>query len=143
MSTFTLVIVYLVEVETRLEQRRLGCTSYGPSVKCAWWDCFRTRVTATLLADRVVRSGCGPLFARSTRTRSAHTRFARSRSGLFFRRTRHSDVAITWRPVVQAVSGIGAFFARSASEMRLARLLSGLIFWSISRAVGGASIPWI
>jgi hypothetical protein len=25
-------------------------------LKCAWWDCFRTRVTATLLADRVVWS---------------------------------------------------------------------------------------
>ena len=36
-------------------------------LKCAWWDCFQTRVTATLLANRVVRSGCGPLFARSIR----------------------------------------------------------------------------
>ena len=42
--------------------------SFSP-LKCAWWDCFRTRVTATLLANRVVRSGCGPLFARSTRTK--------------------------------------------------------------------------
>ena len=50
--------------------------SFSP-LKCAWWDCFRTRVTATLLADRVVRSGCEPLLARSTRTRSAATRFAR------------------------------------------------------------------
>ena len=70
------------------------------TLKCAWWDCFRTRVTATLLADRVIQSGCGTLFARSTRTRSAQTRFARPRSGYFFRPTR-------------------------------------------SRAVGGASIPWI
>ena len=62
--------------------------SFSP-LKCAWWDCFRTRVTATLLANRVVRSGCGPLFARSTRTRSAHTRFARSRSGHKFLCTRH------------------------------------------------------
>ena len=59
------------------------------TLKCAWWDCFRTRVTATLLADRVIQSGCGTLFARSTRTRSAETRFARSRSGYFFRPTRH------------------------------------------------------
>ena len=36
--------------------------SFSP-LKCAWWDCFRTRVTATLLADRVVRSGCEPLLA--------------------------------------------------------------------------------
>src|SRR6056300_1396312 len=34
-------------------------------------------------------SVCGPLFARSTRTRSAETRFARPRSGHFFRWTRH------------------------------------------------------
>ena len=30
--------------------------SFSP-LKCAWWDCFRTHVTATLLANRVVRSG--------------------------------------------------------------------------------------
>jgi len=36
--------------------------SFSP-LKCAWWDCFRTRVTATLLADRVVRSACGSLLA--------------------------------------------------------------------------------
>src|SRR6056300_22934 len=62
--------------------------SFSP-LKRAWWDCFRTRVTATLLANRVIRSGCGTLFARSTRTRSAQTRFARPRSGYFFRWTRH------------------------------------------------------
>ena len=62
--------------------------SFSP-LKCAWWDCFRTRVTATLLADRVIRSGCEPLLARSMRTRSAATRFARPRSGHFSRRTRH------------------------------------------------------
>ena len=62
--------------------------SFSP-LKCAWWDCFRTRVTATLLADRVIRSGCEPLLARSTRTRSAATRFARPRSGHFFSWTRH------------------------------------------------------
>ena len=62
--------------------------SFSP-LKCAWWDCFRTRVTATLLADRVIRSGCEPLLARSTRTCRAATRFARPRSGHFSRRTRH------------------------------------------------------
>ena len=85
--------------------------SFSP-LKCAWWDCFRTRVTATLLADRVIRSGCEPLLARSTRTRSAETRFARSRSGRFF-------------------------------GVRFNRLWASIQGIEESRAVGGASIPWI